>query len=208
MTDSLINILIYSYKKLAITILLFTISMFCVNARADHLPEKLRSKGTPETTLAGINLKTTKLNDVISMYGPPTREKIAKNNPYWIGYVWELPQTKLEVSVDHGPNGTQIHDVYIEGRGNGHVVTSGSGLAIGDNINTIERIYGRIYQRRTLGKNISEKRTEFTGVTDANQRITFQWSSEEFTLSLGLDSNGNVSAMWLILPECYPDGCD
>jgi len=49
---------------------------------------------------------------------------------------------------------------------------------------------------------------EFTGVKATGQYVTIQWKLEDFTLRVGLEKNGKISAMWLILPECYPHGCD
>jgi hypothetical protein len=176
-------------------------------ANADHLPEKLLADGKPETTLAGINLRNTKLNDVIRMYGPPTRKVKAPNNPAWTGYVWELPNAKLEVGVNSDASGAQIDDIYVEGTADGQLGSTGRGLKLGDGIKTIKRIYGRHFQLTQL-RNKPKKRMEFTGVSVANQRVTIQWNSEEFTLTAGISSNGKVVAMWLILPECYPGDCE
>jgi hypothetical protein len=177
-------------------------------AEADHLPERLLAAGKPEITLAGINLKTSKLNDVIRMYGQPTRQREVPNNPSWTGYVWELPYAKLELGVNRGSSGTQIGSIYVEGTANGQVGSTGRGLKLGDGIKTLKRIYGNHFMLRTLRSDSSAKRMEFTGVSVANQRATIQWRLEEFTLTVGFDVHGKVIAMWLILPECYPRDCE
>jgi hypothetical protein len=170
---------------------------------ADHLPEKQLANGKPETMLAGINLRSAKLNDVVRMYGPPTREVKAPNNPAWTGYVWELPEAKLEVGVNRDASGARVDDVYVEGTAKGQVGYTGRGLKLGDSIKSIKRIYGSRYEITRL-ENEPRNRMEFTGVTVANQRVTIQWRSEDFTLTVGIGSNGKIIAMWLILPECYP----
>jgi hypothetical protein len=172
-------------------------------SKADHLPENLLASGKPETKLAGINLRTAKLNDVVRMYGRPTREVKAPNNPSWTGYVWELPEAKLEVGVSGDASGARIDDIYVEGTAKGLVGSTGRGLKLGDGIKTIRRIYGSRYELTRLG-NEPRNRMEFTGVTVANQRVTIQWGSEDFTFTIGIGSNGKIIAMWLMLPECYP----
>lgn len=196
------------YAALGFCSLLFSFILFQSTAKADHLPDQLLASGKPETTLAGINLKTTTLNDVIRMYGPPTREENVSNNQTWTGYVWELPHAKIELGVNRGSSGTQIESIYVEGTAHGQVGSTGRGLKLGDDIKKLTRIYGSNYEIATLRNDPSENRVEFTGVTVANQRVTIEWRLEEFTLTVGLDGKGKVIAMWLILPECYPGACE
>jgi hypothetical protein len=184
-----------------------TLFMCQVPARADHLPEELLASGKPEIALAGINLKTTKFKDVIRMYGQPTRKKQVGNDASWTGYIWELPGAKLEVGVIQDKAGPKIYDIYVEGTARGKVGSTGRGLKFGDSIKTIKSIYGSRFELSNLGKESPKEREEFTGVTVANKRVTMQWKKEDFTLTVGLDNAGRVSAMWLILPECY-GGCE
>ena len=88
--------------RYATLVFLFSFLLCQAPAKADHLPDRLLAAGKPEITLAGINLKTSKLDDVIRMYGQPTRKIEVPNSPVWTGYVWELPHAKLELSVNHG----------------------------------------------------------------------------------------------------------
>ena len=188
--------------------LLFAALAFQTAARADHLPERLLAQGNPEISLAGINLKTTKLDGVIRKYGPPTRELRVPNNPTWTGYLWEFPHAKLEIGVNGVSSGTQIEDVYIEGTATGTLASTGRGLRLGDDIATLQRIYGNNFELSSRSADAPRTRTEFTGVTGAHHTATVQWRSDEFTLTVGFNDEGKVTAMWLILPECYPDGCD
>ena len=194
--------------KTAILCFLLSFLLFQSTAKADHLPEESIASGKPEITLAGINLKSTTLKDVIRMYGSPTRQKKAFNNPHWTGYVWELPHAKLELGVSSGPSGTRIRNIYVEGTTDGQVGTTGRGLKLGDDINKLKRIYGNQFVLQKLANEHSKNRIEFTGVDVANQRATFQWREEDFTFTAGLDDKGIINAMWLILPECYPRGCE
>ncbi len=189
--------------------LLFSFLLFPFYATADHLPEKLLAKGEPETTLASINLKTTKLTDVIRMYGLPTREEKTSRDPNWTGYIWELSHAKIELGFYNNEKiGIQLYDIYIEGNANGQIGSTGRGLKLGDDLNKLTHIYGSRYKLQTLNSDRSERREEFTGVSVAYKRVTIQWLSEEFTLSVGLNDKGKIIAMWLILPECYHGDCE
>ena len=179
-------------------------------ARADHLLETLLAKGKPEVELARINLETSTLEDVIRHYGPPTQEVGAQNNPNWTGYIWELPRAKLEVSVDRDQTGTQIDNIYIAGTIEGKDGLTGRGLKLGDTLTDLKRIYGNVFKLSAPNKNPSHTRDLFTGVQEKNeyQVATIQWQSWDFTLRVGFNAAGTIDAMWLILPECYPGGCD
>jgi hypothetical protein len=179
-------------------------------AHADHLPDNMLALGKPEKQLAGINLVSTNLDDVIRMFGPPTRILKVPNNPHWTGYTWKLSNGALEIGVAHSSSGSQIHDVYIEGKLTGQAGSTGQGLKIGDTIQDLKRLYGNHFELSPINKNALEKREEFTGVqTNYEYQVaTIQWKAEEFTLSIGFNDTGKISAIWLILPECYPDGCE
>lgn len=179
-------------------------------AQADHLPDTLLAKGKPEVELARINLETSKLEDVIRRYGLPTQEVGAPNNPNWTGYFWDLPRAKLEVSVDQDQSGTQIDNIYIAGTVEGKNGLTGRGLKLGDTLTDLKRIYGNIFELSAPNKDPSRTRNLFTGVQEKNeyQVATIQWKSWDFTLRVGFNTAGKIDAMWLILPECYPDGCD
>jgi len=58
-------------KKLVVAALSMALA---VQAIADHLPAKLLARGKPENTLAGMNLQTTSLEEVLRKYGPPTKK--------------------------------------------------------------------------------------------------------------------------------------
>ena len=179
--------------------------VFCHAAYADHLPGSLLAKGEPETKLAGIDLKTANLKDVIKLYGKPTRKIKVQNNPTWTGYVWELKQAKIELGVNDLPD-NQVDDIYVEGTSSSRVGETGRGLKLGDDINDIKRIYGENFEVQKI--NSIDKRMEFTGVMSGYKRVTIQWESEEFTLTAGLNKEGKIFALWLILPECYPGPCE
>ena len=193
--------------KYAIWALFFFFFLFQAAANADHLPDELLADGNPETTLAGIDLRSAKMSDVVRMYGPPTRETKAPKNPAWTGYAWELPNAKLSLGVYRDASSEQIDDIYVEGTSSGQVGATGSGLRLGDTIKELRLIYGSNYELTHL-RNKPGSRNEFTGISVANQRVDIQWRLEDFTLSVGIDSNGKVIAMWLMLPECYPEGCE
>jgi hypothetical protein len=174
---------------------------------ADHLPEKLLATGQPEKILAAINLEKTKFDDVVRMYGPPTREVKVPNNPAWTGYVWETARAKLEVSVNRGPAGDAIGDVYIEGTDSGPMGSTGRGLRLGDDMRTLKRIYGSRFEVSHPSGASLRNRKEFAGVA-ADRQVDVQWKSQEFTLTIGFNVRGKIMALWLVPPECYPGECE
>ena len=190
--------------------LLFVLLFASGSASADHLPEGLLAMGKPEVELAGINLETSKLEDVIHIFGQPTHKVKATNNPSWTGYEWDLSRGRLELDVDEGPKGPEIHDIYIAGAFKKEPVKTGQGLKIGGTLADLKRIYGDRFELSAQNTNPSQSRDEFTGVQEANEyRVaTIQWQSWDFTLRAGFGADGKIDAMWLILPECYPDGCN
>lgn len=170
---------------------------------ADHLPEDLLAGGQPETVLAGIDLTSTTYKKIVRLYGKPTKQQKVPNNPGWTGYIWELPGAKLEVDAQ----GEEITGVYVEGTATGRIGSTGRGLKLRGDIESIRRIYGSKFEdfpRRSY----AATRMDFMGVSSALRRITIQWKSQDFTLTIGLDDQGKISALWLLLPECYPDGCE
>ncbi len=199
--------MIRNYSKYS---LLLALLLAVGSAHADHLPHALLAKGKPEIELAGINLEKSKLDDVIRRYGQPAQKLKVPNNPAWSGYRWEISHAKLEVGVVEGPKGAEITDVYIAGTTEAEAGLTGQGLKMGDTLADLKRIYGPLFELSVPNKNPSDVRESFTGVQDKNeyQVATIQWQSWDFTLRVGFNAAGKVDAMWLILPECYPDGCD
>ena len=195
-------------RDLPAAVVITSVVIFQGAANADHLPDDLLATGKPETTLAGINLVSTKLADVLRMYGPPARQTTVPNNPSWTGYIWNLPNAKLELGVDRDGSAVQITDIYVEGSDKGKVGSTGRGIHLGEHIEDLKRIYGDRLMVQAVHADPSKPRMEFSGVTAAQRRAVFQWKSEEFTLTAGLDSDDRIIALWLILPECYPGGCE
>lgn len=193
-------------KPLVLSVLFLAIG----NAFADHLPDKLLANGEPETQLGKISLVTSKIEDVIKIFGQPTHILNVPNNPNWTGYSWDIKGTRLEVGVAHDSSSAQIEDVYIEGLVPGLIDGTGRGLRLGDTLANLKNIYGNHFELSSNNNGPSHKREAFTGVQVSSEYkvATIQWQSEEFTLRVGFDPNGKIDAMWLQLPECYPDGCE
>ncbi|MGE5808584.1 MAG: hypothetical protein ACM32I_05630 [Nitrospirota bacterium] len=153
-----------------IALVIFLLLLSQTIAFADHLPEELLASGKPETILAGIDLKITKLKDVIRKYGSPIHKES------WVsgaGYVWLLPNAKIELSVDHGRLGEQIHDVYIEGTAKGAVGFTGRGLKLGDDINKLKSIYGNKFEIQNLANENSKKELILPVLTSHISALSF-----------------------------------
>jgi hypothetical protein len=173
--------------------------------KADHLPENLLAAGQPEVVLAGIKIRTSTLDDVIRLYGNPTRKEESND---WIGCTWNLLNAKLKVNLYHKSLKTQITDIYIEGTATGELGSTGRGLKLGDNFEVLTNIYGKRYLLTNLSEDSNTKREVSSEIIFANKGVTIQWKSEEFTLTVKLDIHGKIYSMWLILPECYESPCE
>jgi hypothetical protein len=176
------------------------------SALADHLPEPLLALGNPERRLAGIDLQTAKLTDVVRRNGAATRKVTAPNNPQWTGYVWESPAAKLEVGVQGSADLGVIESIYVEGTDRGLTGSTGAGLKLGDNVEAIKKIYGTRFQEIKQSK-IRQDRREFMGLAQSHL-IVLQWKSVDFTLMVGFNQDGKIAALMLMPPECYPGDCD
>jgi hypothetical protein len=186
--------------------LLLLTSLVSTSALADHLPERLLANGKPEVVLAGVDLERAGIDDVIRLYGPPSRKLKFLNNPAWTGYIWEARRAKLEIGINSGPNGDRITDVYVQGTDRGPMGTTGRGLKLGDELTELKRLYGDHFQVENLSTGLVSNRREFTGVANSH-RVRIQWRSIEFTLTAGFTETGRIAALWLLSPECYPAEC-
>jgi hypothetical protein len=187
--------------------------ILAASAVADHLPEKSLARGKPETTLAGINLESTTLDEVLRKYGPPTRTITVPNNPQWTGYLWQTVETRLELDVTAGAGGKHyLGGISVVRIGGGSAPAkassdaTGSGLKLGDGLDALKRIYGSRFQLSRQPDIPAATSKPFLAVP-GSQTATVQWTPAEFTLTVGLNSGGRIVALRLQPPECYPGGC-
>jgi len=190
--------------------LIAAVSMVVDHLLADHLPEKLLAHGKPEVTLAGINLQTTTLDQVLQKYGPPTKTVNAPNNPDWTGYLWQKGDLRLEVEASHSKGKVYLDRISIVRTGAAASASSdsestGGGLRLGDGLDALKRIYGTRFQL-SRQQTVPPDTEPFLSVP-GSRTATVQWTPIDFTLTAGLDQQGHIVAMRLNLPECYPGGC-
>jgi hypothetical protein len=181
-----------------------------VTAVADHLPETLMARGKLETTLAKVNLETGSVDEVLKRLGPPTRKITAPNNPYWAGYVWDSPTTRLEVEVTHSKTrqflgGVTVVRMKPADASSDASESTGRGLKLGDTLDDLKRIYGPKLQL-VKQENIPADTAPFL-YTPGSELAIVQWKSLDFTLTAGLDDQGRILALSLRPPSCYPGGC-
>lgn len=104
-----------------------------------------QASGAPETTLAGINIESATIADVIQLYGQP--EAIyAVPDPYPAGtkqYKWGRLTLTLAVLTEPAASGSRITAIQIEGDGdNTSASSTGRGLKLGEKEQAIKKIYG------------------------------------------------------------------
>jgi hypothetical protein len=103
--------------------------------------------GTPETTLAGIELGRTTFAEIQKMYGKPNVSNSAGGSTL---FQWQRLTVTLTVATvfnpknPHDPNGTPI-SIAIQGEGdreNTPVNRSGRGLKLGAKASEVKKLYG------------------------------------------------------------------
>lgn len=194
-------------KKMLVLTLLMAVA---VPSIADHLPDNLLAHGRPENTLAGINLEKATLDQVLQKYGPPAKKVNVPNNPDWTGYLWQIGGLRLEVEAFHSANKVSLDRISIVRTGTMDTTASnagstGAGLKLGDGLDALKRVYGtkfHLSKQQTVPAD-----TEPFLSMPGSRTAMIQWTPVEFTLIAGLDAQGNIIAMQLSLPECYPAGC-
>jgi hypothetical protein len=197
-------------KALALGVVLLSGAL----AGADHLPANLLAKGKRDTVLAGIDLASSNPDEVRRKFGPPTKTVKAPNNPGWTGYLWQASNTLLEVEVTKGKTRDYVDTVTVVRR-NGETPTSvwtipppmtGRGLKLGDTIAELTMVYGSKFKFSKQAK-VPVDTDPFLAVAGSETAVV-QWAQLEFTLTAGFDEHGQIIALRLSPPECYPGGCE
>ena len=162
---------------------------------ADHLPDHLQARGRPETVLARINLETTSIEKIIKLYGKPTEEKKWEpgmpNSAGQIDYYWRRRGLNLHVQIefiDKDPSWKPVELVEVSVGTSRSVGVTRAGLALGDTLADLRRVYGRRFHLRSIPKhNIHD--------------VTVQWRREEYSLVATLDSKNRITSLSLSTPE-------
>jgi hypothetical protein len=196
-------------KRIALLVMLLCIDL---SAGADHLPATLMAMGSPEDTLAGINLRSATWDHVLKKYGSPAQTIKAPNNPGWRGYLWQSAATRLEVQVSHGKTRPYVDTITVVRLGSASTMdqlaaagVTGRGLKLGDSLDDLKKIYGDRFQ--LTGQDPVPVQTKPFRMTPGSRIAVVQWMKLDFTLTAGLDQSGRIVALQLRLPSCYPGGC-
>jgi hypothetical protein len=162
----------------------------CQLAWPDHLPPSKIALGKPEHVLAGVNVYDDSIESVLKRLGKPNKVDSNTNSDYPPGsgersYDWNSNGVRIRVGTEFHTDETtkkviesapMIVDVWASGVGS--TAKTGKGLALGDGISRIRKLYGPRFQR------------------DAHS-ITLQWK-DETSLILDLDDNGRIIHMQLL----------
>jgi hypothetical protein len=156
---------------------LMALFLFPAFLLADRLPDNLIIQGKAETVLCGIDVTNSHDSDLLKRFGKPV---------IYLKY----PQTVVDAAeITWNVEGSKIH-VYINGdyiayavevSGKASAITkTGRGLALGQTVTDLERIYGKKYRRR-------------------GSRITLQWEDEtELRIKI---ANGLIVSIELVLSQ-------
>ena len=134
------------------------------------------------------------------------------NNPQWTGYLWDTPDSRLEVEVSKGKSRDFLDSITVVRLRDGSTSpkataneSTGRGLKLGDSIDQLTMLYGSKFQVSKQAK-VPVDTDPFLSVPGSETAVV-QWAQMEFTLTAGLDEQGKIIALRLSPPECYPGGC-
>jgi len=173
-------------QSCAITLVLLL--SFGVVSKADDLPDRLRAKGSSETTLAGIDVYKSGVKAVIAALGQPTKViDVPDSGPIAGGrdYEWEKGGLKLVCGTwNNKGQGSVCYSVEVWGISSSNKIGStGRGLKLGATLADIHRIYG---QRMLVAK-----------LDDGDLQVTVQWP-DDTTLYLFVNKNGRIDHIHLL----------
>lgn len=119
---------------------------------ADHCPEELVTSGKPDLVLAGINLSSAHIEDVVGKFGPPTSstQDALENAPPGSGaadHVWHLGRATLTALTEYylDKAGKKVETVLflkVEGPDRAERLRTGRGVSLGDPREWITTLYG------------------------------------------------------------------
>jgi hypothetical protein len=175
----------------ALPLTLASMLMLASICHADHLPVDLLARGKPEKQLAGINLASDKIADIIKRHGKPSKieKQPSPDDLDMCDYYWIKAKAKLHVLVVRSAGLEYISLIEIEGSVNKKGIgRTGRGLKIGDRLSDLRRIYGSRYKIRDIpDRNIHD--------------VMIEWRAEEFSLVAELDKKGSIKKLSLSPPE-------
>jgi hypothetical protein len=111
---------------------------------ADHLPDNLVQRGKADVLLCGIDVYHTTLADLKKRFGTPLTEKPYPDASAEVEAVWEQDGSRIHVVIDAGH---VAEGLDVSGKPS-PVAKTGRGLALGQSLADIKRIYGSRYFRQ------------------------------------------------------------
>ena len=143
---------------------------------ADHLPDNLMQRGKSETLLCDIDVYHTTLADLQKRFGSPLSYKTYPETESHVEIVWEHEGSRIHVRFNTD-NIAWVVDVSGE---RNPMAKTGRGLALGQSLADVKRIYGTRFSQR-------------------GDDITLQWEDEtELRIHL---SSGRIGSLKLIADE-------
>ena len=175
-------------------VLILILGLAAFDCFADHLPEHQLARGRPETTLARIDLRRTNIEKIVRVYGKPTEEKKwepgMSNSSGQIDYYWRKKGLNLHVQIEFiakDPSWKPIVLVEVSEGTSRMIGTTRAGLAVGDTLTDLRRVYGRRFHVRNIPKH------------DIHD-VMVQWRSG-YSLVATLNRKNRIVNLFLSAPE-------
>lgn len=168
---------------------LIMLLLSALSASADHAPEWLMSKATPETTLAGLVAGKTTIAEVERRFGKAVAQSVAEHG-LETEYSWHLALSDLTVTTIHArgeKRATQIvHSITVRQReGKQSQARTGAGVQFGDTLDALLRAYGTRYL------------TSWRRLSPESATVTFVFENET-ELSAGFSDEGRIIVLFLL----------
>ena len=165
---------------------------------ADHCPDETIAPGNPDMVLAGINMSTAHIEDVIARYGPPSarNHEPVEGGPPGSGsadYAWQIGRATLTASTEfyRDESGKKIESVLVlrvHGPESSGRLQTGRGVGLGDPVAKVKSVYGSTYLDRTIN-----------APRPSGTKVVYCYS-DETELVFGIEQ-GRVSTIVLFISE-------
>ncbi len=139
--------------RVALVVLSASLFIWPSRATADHCPDASVTPGKSDLVLAGVDLTSARIEDVVERFGAPssTLQAPVEDAPAGSGaadHVWHIGGATVTASTEfyHDGSGRKVESVLVlrvQGPGRAPSLRTGRGAGLGDSPGRIKSLYGR-----------------------------------------------------------------
>ena len=120
------------------------VSVFCCGVLADHLPANLVARGKTETVLCGIDVYHSTLDALRARFAKPVTFEQYPKTEEAAEIVWDKDGSVIHATINAN---NVAYAVELSGKAS-PIARTGSGLALGQTLGEIKKIYGTRFLKR------------------------------------------------------------